>query len=64
MLLLFAQLIIQHDIQQLKEGTEGAEPHKDGVTSLMLAAQYGHADVVRLLLKHGADIDVKVRIIS
>jgi ankyrin repeat protein len=26
----------------------------------MLAAQYGHADVVRLLLKHGADIDVKV----
>eukprot|EP00953_Heterococcus_sp_UTEX-ZZ885_P023672 12998-Heterococcus_DN1.PRE.2 len=46
--------------EQLKEGTEGAEPHKDGVTSLMLAAQYGHADVVRLLLKHGADIDVKV----
>jgi hypothetical protein len=29
----------------LKEGTEGVEPHKDGVTALMVAALGGHSEV-------------------
>ncbi len=31
----------------------------DGWTALHLAAHYGHADVVRLLLTHGADVAVR-----
>jgi ankyrin repeat protein len=34
----------------IAEGKEEVEPHKDGVTALMLAAQNGHYSVVELLL--------------
>ena len=31
--------------------------HKDGVTTLCIAAQNGHVDVVKLLLDHKADVN-------
>jgi len=35
-------------------------PHDQaGSTALMLAAQYGHASIVGVLLESGADVDVK-----
>ena len=40
----------------IADGNEEVEPHKDGVTALMVAAQGGHAEAVRLLLEAGADV--------
>ena len=34
-------------------------PVKNGGTALHLAAQYGHTDVVRVLLEHGARVDMR-----
>jgi ankyrin repeat protein len=39
---------------------EGTEPHKDGVTALMLAAQGGHAALAQLLVERGADVNKAV----
>ena len=30
-----------------------------GITSLIYASTYGHSDVVRTLLEHGADVNAK-----
>lgn len=48
--------------QTIAEG--GQEPseddaHRDDVTALMVAAQGGHEDVVRLLVERGADVRAK-----
>jgi len=32
----------------LADGTDGVEPHKDGVTALMVAALGGHKEVGRM----------------
>jgi len=45
--------------QALLERKEGVEPHKDGVTALIVAAQEGHIGTVMLLIEAGADITVK-----
>ncbi len=42
--------------KSISEGKEDVEPHKDGVTALMLAAQGGHKLVVELLVTGAADI--------
>mmetsp|Transcript_18676 Transcript_18676/g.60380 ORF Transcript_18676/g.60380 Transcript_18676/m.60380 type:complete len:881 (-) Transcript_18676:1194-3836(-) len=44
--------------QQIASGKEDVEPHKDDVTALQVAAQGGHAEVVKLLLEHGADVSI------
>ncbi|CAM9752836.1 unnamed protein product, partial [Choristocarpus tenellus] len=41
------------------EGGEESEPHKDDVTALMVAAQGGHLETVKLLLDNGADVRAK-----
>jgi len=45
--------------EAIAAGKKDVEPHKDGVTSLHVAALGGHLEVVKLLLKHGADPRVK-----
>jgi len=45
----------------LAEGTDIDKRDRFGHTALMLAAQNGHAGVVRLLLEHGADLDVTAK---
>ena len=48
---------IEQVAKAILEGNEEMEPHKDGVTSLMLAAQGGHMTSVKLLVeKGGADV--------
>jgi ankyrin repeat protein len=42
--------------RSIAEGKEDVEPHKDGVTALMLAAQGGHLVVVEQLVAGGADV--------
>jgi len=37
-------------LQSLLEGKEGVEPHKDGVTALIVAAQEGHIGTAKLLI--------------
>ncbi|CAN0149937.1 unnamed protein product, partial [Phaeothamnion confervicola] len=44
--------------ESLAKGEE-VEAHKDGVTSLMLAALGGHVDTVRTLLARGADVRLR-----
>jgi len=46
-------------LQSLLEGKEGVEPHKDGVTALIVAAQEGHIGTAKLLIDAGADITAK-----
>lgn len=46
---------IEHVTEAIAKGSEDVEPHKDGVTSLHVAALGGHLDVVKLLLEHKAD---------
>ena len=36
---------------------------QDGRTALIIAAQEGHTDIVKLLLQHGADIDHATKVI-
>jgi uncharacterized protein len=45
--------------EAIAEGKEDVEPHKDGVTSLHVAALGGHMAVVELLLDSGANPRVK-----
>ena len=49
---------IEQVIEAIAEGREDVEPHKDGVTALMVAAQGGHMESVRLLVEAGAAVDV------
>lgn len=45
--------------QAIADGGEeatGDDAHRDDVTALMVAAQGGHEDVVRLLVERGADV--------
>jgi ankyrin repeat protein len=42
----------------IAEGKEDAEPHKDGVTALMVAAQGGHIGTVKMLVEAGAVVDI------
>lgn len=45
--------------KDIAEGKEGVEPHKDGVTTLMLAAQGGFQPIVELLVENtSAEINV------
>ena len=47
------------DLDELLETTGGAQVNyrtSSGYTLLHLAASYGHADCVKVLLRHGADI--------
>jgi serine/threonine-protein phosphatase 6 regulatory ankyrin repeat subunit B len=41
------------------EGKEDVEPHKDGVTALMVAAQGGYLKATEMLIDAGAVVDVK-----
>lgn len=43
----------------IKVGIDINSKNIDGVTPLMAAAQYGRADIIELLLQHGADKSVK-----
>ncbi|CAM9763513.1 unnamed protein product [Ascophyllum nodosum] len=48
--------------QAIAEGGDeptGDDAHRDDVTALMVAAQGGHEDVLRLLLERGADVRAK-----
>jgi uncharacterized protein len=45
--------------EQLAAGKEDVEPHKDGVTALMVAAQGGHIGTVTMLVEAGATVDMK-----
>jgi uncharacterized protein len=42
----------------LEEGKPDVEPHKDGVTALIVAAQAGHLGTVKLLVEAGANVNV------
>jgi ankyrin repeat protein len=47
---------IEQNAKDIAEGTkEDIEPHKDGITALMLASQNGYLSLVKLLLEAGAD---------
>lgn len=50
---------IEQVAKAIAEGKEDVEPHKDGVTALIVAAQGGHYGCVELLVKAGARVDVK-----
>lgn len=41
----------------LQSGVDCDSPGPEGVTALMLAAAYGHHEVVEVLLAHGADVN-------
>lgn len=48
--------------QTIAEGGEeptGDDAHRDDVTALMVAAQGGHDEVVKLLVERGADVRAK-----
>lgn len=49
---------IQQVAKAIADGKEDVEPHKDGVTALMVAAQGGHLEVCRMLIDAGAVVDV------
>ena len=42
----------------LDEGAPVNTQDEDGVTSLMLASQYGHPETVRVLLDYGSDANM------
>ena len=44
--------------QTIAAGKEDVEPHKDGVTALMVAAQGGHLGTVTMLVEAGAQIRI------
>jgi ankyrin repeat protein len=45
----------------LAEGADDVEPHVDGVTALMVAAQGGHLEVCTMLTEAGADVGWRTR---
>jgi hypothetical protein len=45
----------------IEAGAKVDAPDRNGVTPIMAAAGQGHADVVRLLIAHGADVNAKSR---
>jgi len=47
---------IEQVAKAIAEGKEDVEPHKDGVTALIVAAQGGHLGVVKMLVEAGADV--------
>lgn len=49
---------IEQVAKSIVEGKEDAEPHKDGVTALHVAAQGGHIGTVTMLVEAGATIRV------
>ena len=49
---------IESVARALAEGKEDVEPHKDGVTALIVAAQGGHLGAVQLLVEAGAAVRV------
>ena len=42
----------------LDEGAPVDTQDVDGVTSLMLASELGHSDIVRVLINYGADVNI------
>ncbi len=60
----FLKLCKSGDAVKVQEAiTNGADVNArnnyDGLTALMWAARHGHADVVEVLMKHGADVNAK-----
>lgn len=49
---------IEQVAKAIAEGKEDVEPHKDGVTALIVAAQGGHIGTVKLLVEAKADVRV------
>lgn len=49
---------IEQVAKSIAEGKEDAEPHKDGVTALHVAAQGGHIGTVTMLVEAGAEVRV------
>lgn len=49
---------IEQVAQAIAEGKEEVEPHKDGVTAVMVAAQGGHLRAVQLLVEAGAELRI------
>lgn len=49
---------IEQVAKAISEGKEDVEPHKDGVTALLVAAQAGHYGAVQMLTEAGADVTV------
>ena len=43
----------------IKNGANVNAKYNDGMTALMLAARYGHAEIAELLLKYGANVNAK-----
>ncbi len=50
-----AEWLIDHGAHIDRKGTFGGATHGQGVTALHMAAQYGHLDMVRLLIRRGAN---------
>jgi ankyrin repeat protein len=46
---------------RLAEGVNTEVRERQGRTALMLAAENGHAEIVRILVEHGADLNAKSR---
>jgi ankyrin repeat protein len=49
---------IEQVVAAVAEGKTDVEPHKDGITALMLAAESGHLEIAQLLVEQGAIVDV------
>ena len=50
---------IEEIAKAVAEGKEDVEEHRDGVTALMLAAQGGHEELVKILLEADADVNAQ-----
>jgi ankyrin repeat protein len=51
--------LIDHGANVNQKATFGGLSHGQGITALHLAAQYGHLEMVKLLVSRGADIKIK-----
>ena len=49
---------IEQVAKAISEGMEDVEPHKVGITALLVAAQAGHYGAVKMLAEAGADVTV------
>ena len=47
---------IERVAKAIAEGKEDVEPHKDGVTALLVACQGGHFGTAQLLVEAGAEV--------